>query len=186
MCPGVDSASKNEYQNAPGGKDGRCVRLPTYHLHNADGSLNLPDPQGPVQACSGKTLPWSSASGRKRRGGRGGAKYSFSVRYYTAIPTYNWLCRNSWRSTEQRHKFPRPHTCITHIEVSSCDNCPPRSMELRPFESLSCVSVRTLSNSVVQTHSQAHPPSWRPFTHMARIHATFRVAFTLRKLRLRA
>jgi len=27
MCPGVDSASKNEYQDIPGGKDGRCVRV---------------------------------------------------------------------------------------------------------------------------------------------------------------
>jgi hypothetical protein len=33
MCPGVDSASKNEYQNNPGGKGGRCVRLTTNHLH---------------------------------------------------------------------------------------------------------------------------------------------------------
>jgi hypothetical protein len=32
MCPGVDSASKNEYQVNPGGKGGRCVRLTTYHL----------------------------------------------------------------------------------------------------------------------------------------------------------
>jgi hypothetical protein len=29
MCPGVDSASKNEYQGIPGGKDGRCVRVTT-------------------------------------------------------------------------------------------------------------------------------------------------------------
>jgi hypothetical protein len=29
MCPGVDSASKNEYQDTPGGKDGRCVRVTT-------------------------------------------------------------------------------------------------------------------------------------------------------------
>jgi len=29
MCPGVDSASKNEYQDNPGGKDGRCVRVTT-------------------------------------------------------------------------------------------------------------------------------------------------------------
>jgi hypothetical protein len=35
MCPGIDSASKNEYQDTPGGKDGRCVRLTTYHLHSA-------------------------------------------------------------------------------------------------------------------------------------------------------
>jgi hypothetical protein len=32
MCPGADSASKNEYQDTHGGKDGRCVRLTTYHL----------------------------------------------------------------------------------------------------------------------------------------------------------
>ena len=29
MCPGVDSASKNEYQDTPGGKGGRCVRVTT-------------------------------------------------------------------------------------------------------------------------------------------------------------
>jgi hypothetical protein len=29
MCPGVDSASKSEYQDSPGGKDGRCVRVTT-------------------------------------------------------------------------------------------------------------------------------------------------------------
>jgi hypothetical protein len=33
MCPGIDSASENEYQVNPGGKGGRCVRLTTYHLH---------------------------------------------------------------------------------------------------------------------------------------------------------
>jgi hypothetical protein len=27
MCPGVDSASKNKYQDIPGGKDGRCVKV---------------------------------------------------------------------------------------------------------------------------------------------------------------
>jgi hypothetical protein len=37
MCPGVDSASENEY---PGGKGGRCVRLTTYHLQ-APTSRNL-------------------------------------------------------------------------------------------------------------------------------------------------
>jgi hypothetical protein len=35
MRPGVDSASKNEYQVNPGGKGGRCVRLTTYHLHES-------------------------------------------------------------------------------------------------------------------------------------------------------
>jgi hypothetical protein len=29
MCPGVDSASKNEYQDIPGGKNGRYVRVTT-------------------------------------------------------------------------------------------------------------------------------------------------------------
>jgi hypothetical protein len=29
MCPGVDSASKNEYQDIAGGKDVRCVRVTT-------------------------------------------------------------------------------------------------------------------------------------------------------------
>jgi hypothetical protein len=29
MCPGVDSASKNDYQDIPGGKDGRCVTVTT-------------------------------------------------------------------------------------------------------------------------------------------------------------
>jgi len=29
MCPGIDSASKNEYQDIPGGKDGRCVKVTT-------------------------------------------------------------------------------------------------------------------------------------------------------------
>jgi hypothetical protein len=29
MCPGVDSASKNEYQETPRGKGGRCVRVTT-------------------------------------------------------------------------------------------------------------------------------------------------------------
>jgi hypothetical protein len=32
MCSGVDSASKNEYQYNPGDKDGRCLRLTTYHF----------------------------------------------------------------------------------------------------------------------------------------------------------
>jgi hypothetical protein len=55
-CPGVDSASKNEYQDTPGGKDGRCVRVTTLppllcRKSRKSGSLNFPDP------CSGKTLP---------------------------------------------------------------------------------------------------------------------------------
>ena len=60
-CPGVDSASKNEYQGNPGGKGGWCVRLTTYHLYvltvKKSGGLNLLEPSGPVQACNGTALP---------------------------------------------------------------------------------------------------------------------------------
>jgi hypothetical protein len=60
MCPGVDSAYKNEYQDTPGSKAGRCVRLTTYHLLVPNvkkiRGLILPDPHGPVQACSGTAL----------------------------------------------------------------------------------------------------------------------------------
>jgi len=63
MCPGVDSASKNEYQDNPGGKGGRCLRLTTYHLHmpivKKSGGLNLVESCGPVQACKGTSLPFS-------------------------------------------------------------------------------------------------------------------------------
>jgi hypothetical protein len=32
MCPGVDLASKNDFQVNPGGKSGRCLRLTNYHF----------------------------------------------------------------------------------------------------------------------------------------------------------
>jgi len=57
MCPGVDSASKNEYQVNPGGKGGRCVKLTTYYLHvpvfKKSGGLNLLESCGTVQDCNG-------------------------------------------------------------------------------------------------------------------------------------
>ena len=57
----VDSASKNENQDNPGCKGGRCVRLTTYHLHvpivKKSEGLNLLEPFGPVQACNGTALP---------------------------------------------------------------------------------------------------------------------------------
>jgi hypothetical protein len=60
MCPGVDSASKNEYHVNPGGKSGQCVRLTTYHVHVVDvkksGGFNLLETCGPVQACNGRAL----------------------------------------------------------------------------------------------------------------------------------
>jgi hypothetical protein len=47
MCSGVDSVSKNEYQDTPGGKDGRCVRVTTLPLSCAECleilDLNLPE-----------------------------------------------------------------------------------------------------------------------------------------------
>jgi hypothetical protein len=46
----------------PGGKDGRCVRVttlpPTWcRKSRRSRSLNLPESQEPLQACSGKPLP---------------------------------------------------------------------------------------------------------------------------------
>ena len=50
VCPGVDSASKNEYQDIPGGKGGRCVRVATLPPSCAgclvNWSLNQPQPSG--------------------------------------------------------------------------------------------------------------------------------------------
>ena len=52
MCPGVDSASKNEYQDIPGGKGGL-----SYHLHmpsvKKSGSLNLLDHSRPRRHVTG-------------------------------------------------------------------------------------------------------------------------------------
>ena len=60
ICSGVDSGSKNEYRDTPGGKGGRCVRLTAYHLHvpivKKSGGLNLLESCGPVQACNGTAL----------------------------------------------------------------------------------------------------------------------------------
>jgi len=36
MCPGVESASENEYQGFSWGKGGRCVCLTTYHPCSAE------------------------------------------------------------------------------------------------------------------------------------------------------
>ena len=64
MCPGVDSASKNEYRETSGDKGGRFVRLTTYHFHvtivKTSGGLNLLETCGPVQACNGASLVYHS------------------------------------------------------------------------------------------------------------------------------
>jgi len=78
MCPGADSASKSEYQDIPGGKGGRCVRLTTYHLHvqivKKSGGLNLLEPCGPVQACNGTALP-------------------LNITYHISIPYFSYMFR---------------------------------------------------------------------------------------------
>ena len=60
MCPGVDLGSNNEYQDNPGSKGGRCVRLTTYHHHvpivKKFGGLNFLEPCGPVHAFNGTDL----------------------------------------------------------------------------------------------------------------------------------
>jgi len=56
MSPGVDSASKNEYEVNPGGKGGLCVRLTCADVKKS-GALNLLEPCGPVQACNGTAIP---------------------------------------------------------------------------------------------------------------------------------
>ena len=67
VCPGVDSASKNEYQDIPGGKDGRCVGVTTLPPSCAEclviWSLNRPEPSEPRRPVMGIALPyyfWSS------------------------------------------------------------------------------------------------------------------------------
>jgi hypothetical protein len=51
----------------PGSKAGRCVRLTTYHLHVPNvkkiRGLKLPNPHGPVEACSGTALLLLTADG---------------------------------------------------------------------------------------------------------------------------
>jgi hypothetical protein len=52
MCPGSTQPLKNEHQDTPGGKDGRCVRLTTYHhqvpmLRNPE-ALTSQNPPGPI------------------------------------------------------------------------------------------------------------------------------------------
>jgi hypothetical protein len=58
MCPGVDSASKNEYQDTPEGKDGPVRKgdeLTTFIVAKVEKirSLNLPDSQGPPRPVVG-------------------------------------------------------------------------------------------------------------------------------------
>ena len=57
VCPGIDLASKNEYQDIPGGKGGQCVRVTTLPPSCAEclviWSLNQPEPSGPHRPVIG-------------------------------------------------------------------------------------------------------------------------------------
>ena len=63
VCPGVDSASKNEYQDIPGGKGGWCVMVTTLPPSCAEclviWSLNRPEPSGPHRSVIGVALNFS-------------------------------------------------------------------------------------------------------------------------------
>ena len=59
MCPGVNSASKNEYQEIPGGKDGRYIRvtsLPASYCRKSRKSVDLiyRIPKGLLRTVAGK------------------------------------------------------------------------------------------------------------------------------------
>ena len=62
VYPGVDSASKNEYQDIPEGKGGRCVRVTTLPPSYAEcleiWSLNRPEPSVPHRPVIGTALPF--------------------------------------------------------------------------------------------------------------------------------
>jgi hypothetical protein len=55
MCPGSTQPLKNEFQETPGGKYGRCVRLTTYHLQ-VPMSQNL-EALGPIHSYHTVALP---------------------------------------------------------------------------------------------------------------------------------
>ena len=63
MCPGGDSASKNEYQDIPGGKGGRWVRVTTLPSSCAEcleiWSLNRPEPSRLHRPVIGVALPFA-------------------------------------------------------------------------------------------------------------------------------
>jgi hypothetical protein len=59
MCPGVDSASKNKYQETPGGKGDRCVRVTTLPPSECrklikSGALTYRIPKGLLRPVAGK------------------------------------------------------------------------------------------------------------------------------------
>jgi hypothetical protein len=66
--PGVDSAFRNEYQDIPGGKNGRCVGLtlpPLFADVYKSGSLNLSDSSRSCRPVSGLLYLLPTASSVK-------------------------------------------------------------------------------------------------------------------------
>ena len=63
LCHGVDSASKNEYQDIPRGKGGRCVRVttlpPSCAMCLEIWNLNRPEPSRPHRPVIGVALPFT-------------------------------------------------------------------------------------------------------------------------------
>jgi hypothetical protein len=140
MCPGVDSASKNKYQDTPGGKADRCVRLTTYHLHVLNvkkiRGLNLPDPHRPVQACSGTALhlqwtmfyrfwdytpPCVTAQSREwvrgtycALGGEGGKGVGDSEQMCVYIYMYIWYRCNNIEEQNISAKFSQKSSLAPH------------------------------------------------------------------------
>jgi hypothetical protein len=79
MCPEVDSASKNEYQHIPGGKDGRCVRVRVNVLSvQKFWSLNLPENP---KATRPVTLPFTRITAVPS------PKYDFKIKDENRIST---------------------------------------------------------------------------------------------------
>ena len=92
VCPGVDSASKNEYQDIPGGKGGRCVRATTLPPSCAEclviWSINRPEPSGPHRPVIGVALhlPFTT---------------SFNIQKFCVLPTMH-LCILRGSENKQR------------------------------------------------------------------------------------
>jgi hypothetical protein len=82
MCPGVDSATKNEYQDFPAGKDGRCVRVTTLL------------PSQCRKSRKSEALTYRSPSGHLGRSRENVTFYCHWVTYH--LTTFCELNRNIW------------------------------------------------------------------------------------------